>query len=287
MILILGSNGQLGREMQRQMTARGLAFAASDFPDVDITDRASVEKLLDAHRPDAVVNCAAYTNVDKAETDEENARRVNALGPKILAELCRDRDLELVHISTDYVFSGDPLMESGRPRPYRESDSCAPRTVYGRTKREGELFVQEICPRHYILRTAWLYGDGGNFVRTMRRLAQANPVLKVVNDQIGSPTSTVDLGQAILALLGSGQYGLYHATCEGQGSWYDFARKIFELTHTPVEVQPVSSGEFVRPAPRPAWSVLDNTALKAIGKNVFRPWEDSLREYLETEDARQ
>jgi dTDP-4-dehydrorhamnose reductase len=284
MILIIGSNGQLGRQMQKALAARGLEYAAYDYPEIDITQPDSVRELMEAVKPRAVVNCAAYTQVDKAETDEETAYRVNALGPKNLAQACTEADAELVHISTDYVFSGEPPMQDGKPRPYVETDPCGPVTAYGRTKLAGEQFAQQHCDRLYILRTAWLYGDGHNFVRTMLRLAEAKDEISVVSDQIGSPTSTVDLAETICALLGTGAYGLYHATCEGHCSWYDFAVKIFSLSGKNVRVLPITTEEYSKAypgaAPRPRWSVLENAALKAVGKNLFRGWEESLREYL-------
>lgn len=281
MILIIGSNGQLGRQMQKALLAQGKEFFACDYPDIDISQPASVEKYIEQTKPQALVNCAAYTNVDQAESDYDNAYSINALGPKYIAQICAAKNIELVHVSTDYVFSGVPIIQNGQPRAYLESDACAPSTVYGRTKLDGEKFIQDICGKAYILRTAWLYGDGNNFVRTMCKLAQTNDTVRVVYDQIGSPTSTVDLANAICALIGTGQFGLYHATCEGQCSWYDFAVKIFELKKTGTKVVPQTSDEFVRPAPRPKWSVLENAQLKRIGKNVFRPWEDALKEYLE------
>lgn len=287
MILLVGSNGQLGREMKRKLTANERSFYACDFPEIDITSKESLKTLFKRIKPAAVINCAAYTNVDKAETDEDAAYRVNALGSQLLARLCVSYDIELVHVSTDYVFSGKAILQDGQPRAYVESDACAPATAYGRTKLAGECFVQAECPKHYILRTAWLYGDGNNFVRTMLELAQTNDLLRVVNDQIGSPTSTDDLSNAILALLGSGEYGLYHATCEGYCSWYDFAVRIFQEQGIVVRVDPVTSKEFPRPSPRPKWSVLNNVHLKQVGKNVFRPWQDALRTYLETEKTRE
>lgn len=280
MILIIGSNGQLGLEMQKKLNHKNIKFCAYDYPEADITDKEKIRSIIGVVKPTAIVNCAAYTNVDAAETDAENAYGVNALGAKNLAQLCNEYDIELVHISTDYVFSGDSIIENGVKRPYVETDQCAPVTVYGKTKYEGEQFVQSNCKKYYILRTAWLYGDGNNFVRTMLALAQKSDTITVVADQIGSPTSTVDLAEAIIALIGSGAYGLYHATCEGQCSWYDFAKKIFEIKHLNVNVVPVTSEQFVRSAKRPAWSVLENAALQAVGKNVFRTWEDALIDYL-------
>jgi len=279
-ILVIGSNGQLGRQMQRVLSDKNTAFFAHDYPEVDIASVDSIKKIFEQTKPDAIINCAAYTNVDQAETDYDNAYGINALGPKILAEICVQNDVELVHVSTDYVFSGEPICVEGKPRPYFEHDACSPATAYGKTKLEGERFVQQSGAKYYMLRTAWLYGEGNNFVRTMLKLSETHNTIRVVNDQIGSPTSTVDLANAIFELLGTGSYGLYHATCEGQCSWFDFAGKIFELSGKKVEVVPVTSEEFVRPAKRPAWSVLENAQLKQIGKNVFRSWEDALKEYL-------
>lgn len=280
MILIIGSNGQLGLEMQKKLKQKNTEFSAYDYPEVDITDKEKLRCVIDLVKPNAIVNCAAYTNVDAAETDETNAYSINALGAKNLAQICDEFDIELVHISTDYVFSGNAIIENDLKRPYLETDDCVPNTVYGKTKYAGEQFVQSYCKKYYILRTAWLYGEGNNFVRTMLALAQKHDTITVVADQIGSPTSTADLADAIIELFGSGQYGLYHATCEGQCSWYEFAKKIFEIKHLNVNVVPVTSEQFVRSAKRPAWSVLENAALQAVGKNVFRTWEDALIDYL-------
>jgi dTDP-4-dehydrorhamnose reductase len=270
--------------MQIALKGKHQAFRALDYPDIDITQHDSVKHFIEEVQPQVVINCAAYTNVDKAEAEEEGAYAINALGAKNLAQICGDLGIELVHISTDYVFNGVPIMENGVPRPFIETDACAPATAYGRTKRAGERFVEESCEKYYILRTAWLYGDGHNFVRTMLRLAETHDILNVVDDQIGSPTSTVDLAEAVCALIGSGEYGLYHATCEGQCSWYDFAKCIFEFAKKPTLVLPVTTEEYRRmnpaAAPRPSWSVLENKRLKESGKNVFRHWEDALREHL-------
>lgn len=282
-VLIIGCNGQLGTQMQKVLTKKKVDYAAVDYPQIDISDAAALRSLIIAQKPATIVNCAAYTNVDSAETDYDNAYRINALGPKNLARICADMDIELAHVSTDYVFSGDPIMDGGAPRPYFEDDACAPATAYGKTKLAGERFVQQSGAKAYILRTAWLYGEGNNFVRTMLKLAETRDAVSVVADQTGSPTSTVDLAGAICALMGTGAYGLYHATCEGQCSWYEFAKRIFELSGKKVSVAPVTSAEFVRPAKRPAWSVLENAQLKRIGKNEFRSWEEALGEYLAAE----
>ena len=282
-VLVIGSNGQLGRRVQTVLTDKNIDFDAYDYPEIDITSLDSIKNRFEQTMPNTIINCAAYTNVDQAETDYDNAYRINALGAKNLAEICVQNDAELVHVSTDYVFSGDPICVEGKPRPYFEDDECNPATAYGKTKLEGERFVQESGAKYYILRTAWLYGEGNNFVRTMLKLSETHDTIKVVDDQIGSPTSTVDLANTICELLGTGEYGLYHATCEGQCSWFDFAKKIFEYSCKSINVVPVTSREFIRPAKRPAWSVLENAQLKRIGKNVFRSWEDALKEYLLTE----
>ncbi len=280
MILIIGSKGQLGQQMQLTLKQHNQHYIACDFPDIDITQKPFIEKWVDDIKPNAIINCAAYTNVDHAEKDAETAYKVNAMGPKYLAEVCDSRDIELVHISTDYVFSGIAPLKKNTPRAYIETDICAPETVYGKTKLEGEQFIKAICKKHYILRTAWLYGKGNNFVNTMLNLAKTNRQLRVVNDQIGSPTSTVDLSQAIFGLLETGAWGLYHATCEGQCSWFEFANRIFEIKKINVDVLPVNSQEFLRPAKRPAWSVLENAALNRLNANSFRYWEDALCDYL-------
>lgn len=279
-VLIVGSNGQLGREMQKQFAEQQIEFKAFDVPDIDITNQESINQVLQSNDFDTVVNCAAYTNVDGAESDYDTAYKINALGSKYLALACAMRDLELVHVSTDYVFSGDGIVENGKRRAYVETDVCEPNTAYGRTKLAGEHLISENCNKYYILRTAWLYGDGNNFVRTMLKLAKDRDELSVVNDQFGSPTSTVDLASAVISLLGSGNYGLYHATCEGVCTWYDFAKKIFEIKGLDIKVNAVTSEEFKRPAPRPKWSVLDNADLKRLGISKFRRWEASLKEYL-------
>lgn len=285
MILIIGSNGQLGTQMQKKLSATGKRYCALDYPDVDITNMNSLSRLIAHIKPRTIVNCAAYTNVDKAETEPEAVYAVNALGPRNLARLCNAEGIELMHVSTDYVFDGEPIVEGGQPRPYVETDPCAPATVYGKTKLEGETFVQSECDKWYILRTAWLYGEGANFVRTMLKLAETNDTLRVVDDQIGSPTSTVEMAEAICTMIVSGRYGLYHATCEGQCSWFEFARKIFSLAGVDIRVEAVSSAEFLRPAKRPNWSVLENARLKEAGINTFRHWEDALSEYLLAENV--
>ena len=277
-ILITGSKGQLGLELTKQLEKeKKYEIIATDRDELNIIDINSVNEFLLNNKPDVVINCAAHTAVDLCETDVENAYKINAVGPRNLAIVCEKIGAKLVQVSTDYVFDGNGT------RPYREDDTTCPNSIYGTSKLMGENFVREFCSRSFVVRTAWLYGEGNNFVRTMLKLAETNSELNVVNDQFGSPTSTVDLAKAIIDLMNTEHYGVYHGTCEGQCSWYDFAKKIFEIKNIDIKVNPVTSEEFKRPAPRPAYSVLDNFMLKLVGLNSFRTWEKSLEEYLDKE----
>ena len=277
-IVITGAKGQLGTELINQLrNMEGMDIIPTDRDELNIIDINSVNEFLLNNKPDVVINCAAHTAVDLCETDVENAYKINAVGPRNLAIVCEKIGAKLVQVSTDYVFDGNGT------RPYREDDTTCPNSIYGTSKLMGENFVREFCSRYFVVRTAWLYGEGNNFVRTMLKLAETNSELNVVNDQFGSPTSTVDLAKAIIDLMNTEHYGVYHGTCEGQCSWYDFAKKIFEIKNIDIKVNPVTSEEFKRPAPRPAYSVLDNFMLKLVGLNSFRTWEKSLEEYLDKE----
>ena len=222
-----------------------------------------------------MVNAAAYTAVDDCETHFDEAYAVNAIGPKNLAIACKKQDIPLVHISTDYVFDGS------KRTPLIETDKLGPQSAYGKTKLEGEKFIQENTDKYFILRTAWLYGlHGNNFVKTMLDLAETHDEITVVNDQIGSPTYSLDLAVAITNLLHSDKYGIYHVTNEGEISWYEFAKLIFELSNVDVNVIPVSTEEFPRPAPRPHYSVLDNKKWNASGFVPMRDYKEALGSYL-------
>lgn len=271
-IVITGANGQLGREIAKQASAHELIL--TDYETLDITDCTAVAAFMKTIKPDAAIHCAAYTNVDGAESDYDGAFRVNVVGSQNIAAGCLEVGARLVYVSTDYVFDGQ------KQQSYREFDPINPQSVYGITKWQGEEMVRQILGRHYILRTAWLYGEGNNFVRTMLSLAEKNTTLRVVNDQIGTPTSTVDLARAIFALLAADAYGTYHATCQGQCSWYEFACEIFRQTGKQVEVLPVTTEEFPRPAKRPAHSVLDNYMLRMTVGDPMRNWQQALKEYL-------
>ena len=275
-IIITGCNGQLGKELIKQLQIyKDYEVIAADKNILNITNFDEVDRFINNNRPEIVINCAAHTAVDVCEVEVENAYKINALGPKNLAIACGKSNSKLVQISTDYVFDGFNKV------PYKEDDITSTNSIYGKSKLMGENFVKEFCSKYYIIRTAWLYGDGKNFVKTMIELSKIKDEINVVNDQIGTPTSTADLSKCIIELINTQLYGTYHGTCEGECSWYEFAKKIFEVMNIDIKVNPITTNEFKRLAPRPMYSVLDNFMLKLINKNTFRHWEDSLIEYLE------
>ena len=292
-ILITGASGQLGNEL-RTVLAQGsgelgpipekLAHATVIGTDVtaapgvealDITDRHQVAAFLRHCQPDVVINCAAYTNVNGCETHQADAYKVNALGPRNLAMACDEIGAKLVHVSTDYVFSGEGNV------PLCEYDTVGPVSVYGKTKRAGEEYVQQFCKKHFIVRTAWLYGYvGNNFVKTILRLAKERGAVTVVNDQLGNPTHCADLAHHLLKLCVTKEYGTYHCTCEGICSWYDFACEIVRLGGVDAKVSPCTTAEYPTPAKRPAWSALENMALAATVGNDARPWQEALASFF-------
>lgn len=272
-VLITGANGQLGRALQKVLIEDELYLY--DAHDMDITNFEKVEEIIGIKKPDVIINCAAHTKVDLCEEDVENAYKINAIGARNLAIASSKMNSKLVHISTDYVFEGN------NPVALREDELVNPNTIYGKSKLMGEEFVKSLSKKHFIIRTAWLYGDGDNFVRTMLKLSKQHKKLKVVNDQIGTPTSTKDLANLINKLIRTEYYGTYHGTCHGKCSWYDFAVKIFEHMKVDIEVEPCTTDEFPRPAKRPEFSVLDNFMLRIQGLDVFRSWEEAIEDYLE------
>lgn len=279
-IIVTGCNGQLGRAINRIYAgSREYECVNTDVKDLDITNIDAVLKLLDEVRPYAIVNCAAHTNVNACETDVDNAYRINAIGPRNLSIAATRAGAKLIHVSTDYVFDGQAVV------PYTEFDRPDPKAVYGKTKLAGERFVQEFAREYFIIRTAWLYGDGKNFVRTMLGLSQTHEQVKVVGDQLGSPTSADELARAIEYLLPTDNFGLFHGTCEGITSWADFTREIYRLAGRSTEVVTVTSEEYEKNttgivAPRPAYSVLENYMLKLTTDFMFADWEKAIAQYL-------
>ncbi len=280
-ILVTGSNGQLGNEMQ--IVARNSAdrYIFTDVAELDITNVEAVNAMVKSEQIGAIINCAAYTNVDKAEDDEALCQKLNADAVAILANAMKAVDGLLVHVSTDYVFGGDPYNT-----PCTEEQKGTPTGVYGRTKLMGEQNILASGCKHIIIRTAWLYSEfGKNFVRTMLQLTAERPQLKVVNDQIGTPTYALDLAEVIVDILESRQFegntGVYNYTNEGQCSWYNFAKKIAELSgHTQCDIQSCSSSEFPSKVKRPAYSVLDKTKIKRVFGVEIKGWEESLEEFI-------
>ena len=276
-ILITGANGLLGHELSSVLKDHSLILLSHS--QLDISNSDSVNKEIDTHSPDIIINSAAYTQVDLCESNYDLAFSSNATGPKNLAIKCKQLNIPLIHISTDYVFEGNQEKNT----PLEETDKLGPKTVYGKTKLEGEKLVMENCDKYFILRTAWLYGKGKNFVKTMINLSKKNKELKVVSDQVGCPTYAKDLAKAIKEIIDkkSEKYGIYHVTNKGEVSWYEFAKKIFEIKKIEIKVNPCTSEEFPRPAPRPHYSVLNNQKWINAGFTPLRNYEEALKEYLE------
>ena len=282
-IAVTGANGQLGKavieEYANDTQAEVIALTHQDMP---IESLDAVLKGIESEKPDVIINCAAYTDVDGCEKNTHLAGRINALGPRNLAIAAQKADAKIIHISTDYVFNGCGT------RPYLESDAPGPVSAYGRSKLMGEKYVSEFCNKHFVIRTAWLYGDGKNFVKTMLRLAETHDEVSVVDDQVGCPTSTKERARMIHYLEQTEQYGLYHGVCRGQTSWADFAEEIFKLSGLDVKVNHISSEEYARMHPaaatRPHYSVLEDQMLSLISDDgdgfQMADWHDALKEYL-------
>jgi len=277
-VLVTGANGQLGQAIQ---------FVAGKYPiirfvfcsssDLDITNKENCKSIFNKENPDFCINAAAYTAVDKAESEPEKAELINVIGAKNLAETCKNFNTKLIHISTDFVFDGS------KNEPYNETDLPSPKGVYGQTKLDGEIAIQEVFDAYFIIRTSWVYSQfGNNFMKTMLRLASERKSLSIVNDQIGTPTNAIDLANAILKIVESktnNQYGIYNFSNEGQCSWFDFAKKIFEINLVKIDLTPIPTTEFPTPAERPKYSVLDKTKIKTNFGIQIKPWEESIEIY--------
>ena len=279
-ILVTGGRGQLGHDVVEELTRRGIDAVGVDIEEMDVTDKDSVDSVVRGAAPDAVIHCAAYTAVDAAEENEELCRRVNADGPRNIAGVCRELDIKMLQVSTDYVFDGRG------DNFWRPEDECHPQSVYGQTKYEGELAVQNTLEKYFIVRIAWSFGvNGKNFVKTMLRLSETNDKVRVVMDQVGSPTSAGELAKAIACLLPTENYGLFHGTCEGITNWADFTREIYRLAGKSTAVETVTTEQYGKSvtgvvAPRPAYSVLENYMLKLTTDYMFADWQKAAAEYI-------
>ena len=297
-VLITGCHGQLGREIQKQLRLgcseigpipeklKNASVLAVDLEDLDISDRAATVDFVRRHQPDVIINCAAYTNVDGCEVNHDAAFKANALGPRNLAQAAEKTGARLVHVSTDYVFSG---RENGGIAQ-DEATIPGPISAYGSTKLMGEKYVEQFCHRHFIVRTAWLYSYyGKNFVKTIYNAGKKFGKLEVVNDQLGNPTNAVDLAHVLLQLAATQEYGIYHCTGEGICSWYDFAAAIIAGGKVDATVAPCTSPEYKAKHPesadRPAWSALDNRMLRCTIGNPVRPWQEALEELFQNWDG--
>lgn len=274
-VLVTGVKGQLGYDVVNELEKRGIEAVGVDIQEMDITDAASVDRVIRETAPDAVIHCAAYTAVDAAEENQEACRKVNADGPRNIARVCRELDIKMIYISTDYVFDGQG------ENIWEPEDERAPKSVYGQTKYEGELAVQELLEKYFIVRIAWVFGiNGKNFVKTMLKLAETHDTIRVVNDQFGSPTYTYDLARLLVDMVQTEKYGVYHATNEGFCSWYDFACAIFKEAGVEVNVVPVTSAEYGAKANRPMNSRMSKEKLTENGFERLPSWEDALKRYI-------
>ena len=284
-ILLIGAGGQLGSDLVKTLSWADLIPLT--HAEVEVSDLESLRAAFAQHRPELVINTAAWHRVDDIERQPERAFAVNTYGARHLALACREFDCALMHLSTDYVFDGK------KRTPYEETDAPNPISAYGISKLAGEQFIRYLWPRHYIVRSSGLYGvagssgKGGNFVETMLRLARAGQAIKVVDDQVTTPTYTADLARALADLAKTGRYGLYHVSNQGHCSWYEFAAKIFQLSGIEADLSPITSEAFGAPARRPAYSVMAHKALRAAGVEALRHWTEALADYLRARTLRE
>ena len=280
-VLVTGASGQLGHDVCITLQKQGIPYWGVAFKEMDITDAAAVEQLLQAYRPYAVIHCAAWTSVDAAQEHEAEVMAVNARGTRNIARGCKDLNCKLLYLSTDYVFSGE------KEGAYVPKDDAKPLNVYGRSKLAGEQVVLQCLSRYFIVRTSWMFGiHGKNFVESMLEIGAVQKEVGVVTDQIGAPTYTKDLAVLLCDMIKTDQYGVYHATNEGCCSWAEFAREIFRQSKLAVCVRPVSACDYGSKAPRPKNSVMEKSGLEKAGFTRLPPWQDALSRYLQEREKR-
>lgn len=279
-VLVTGANGQLGQALQSIAgNYRSIDFVFCSSSDLDITNKENCETVFNKINPDYCINTAAYTAVDKAESEPDKAQLINVFGVKNIAETCKEFDVKLIHISTDFVFDGT------KNAPYNETDLPNPKGVYGQTKLDGEKAIQEVFSNYFIIRTSWVYSQfGNNFLKTMLRLASERDTISVVNDQIGTPTNAVDIAEALVQIIltdnqqpTTNNYGIYHFSNEGQCSWYDFAKEIFRENNISINLQPIPTTSYPTPAERPKYSVLDKSKIKRVFGIEVKDWKERLQ----------
>ncbi|WP_058301448.1 dTDP-4-dehydrorhamnose reductase [Gorillibacterium timonense] len=280
-VLVTGAAGQLGRDMVLLLENKGHEVLACDRQEMDITDLDQCGTVIDDFKPAIVIHCAAHTAVDAAETDIDAAYAINAVGSRNVALAAEKAGAKLIYISTDYVFNGQS------DRPYHEFDNTDPQSIYGKSKRAGEVMVQSLSTKYFIVRTSWVYGKyGNNFVKTMLKLGQEKPLLQVVHDQTGSPTYTADLAAFLLELMVTEKYGIYHASNTETCTWYEFTEAIFAEAKDilglefSAKLEPCTTEQFPRPAPRPRNSVMEHLSIRTNGLIDLRPWREGLRAFL-------
>ncbi|GGH63984.1 NAD(P)-dependent oxidoreductase [Paenibacillus silvae] len=276
-VLVTGASGQLGRDVVLLLEKEGHDVLGCDRERLDITDYLQCQEVIATYHPEIVIHCAAYTAVDDAEIEPDRAYRVNTVGTRNVTVASEQVGAKIIYISTDYVFDGMSEI------PYQEYDNTNPQSIYGKSKRAGEVLVQSLSSRWFIVRTSWVYGIyGNNFVKTMLKLGQQKPKLQVVNDQKGSPTYTVDLAKFLLELIASEKYGIYHASNQGECTWYEFAQAIFEESKVGMytQLEPCTTEQFPRPALRPRNSVMDHTSIRTNGFSDLRLWREGLKDFL-------
>jgi len=280
-VLVTGANGQLGSDLCKVL--RDFELIPLTDKDIEISDMSSVKQAFSKYKPDIIINTAAFVRVDDCEDEKDRAFSVNALGARNVAVVAQELGARLVHLSTDYVFGGEA---DPRTSPYTEFETPVPLSIYGKSKLGGENLVRHFCLRHFIVRTSGLFGvagsmgKGGNFIETMLRLAKERDGSRVVNDQVFSPTYTIDLARKIIQLMTTDYYGIFHITNRGSCSWYEFTREILKLAGINIPVVPITSDQYPQKARRPRYSVLDNSHLRLLGMDDMRPWQEALKDYL-------
>lgn len=274
-VLVTGVNGQLGYDVVKELDKRGHQPMGVDREEMDLTYTQQIKECIENIKPEAIIHCAAYTAVDKAEDEEELCRRVNAIATKEIAECAKELDIPMIYISTDYVFDGTKDGE------YTEEDIPNPINIYGKTKYEGEVYVEELLEKYYIVRISWVFGENGNnFIDTMLRLSKERDSLNVINDQVGSPTYTKDLASLLIDMIEGDKYGIYHATNEGYCTWYEFAKEIFKIGNIDIKVNPITTSEYSTMAARPMNSKMSKNKLIKNEFNKLDNWKESVKKYI-------